>query len=480
MSAVPAQCRRARVLPLVCWLALAPSASAPPALGADLLIRGGRVLDGTGAPPAPDTDILVQSGRIAAIGRALSAPGVPVVDATGATVLPGLIDAHVHLSVVPGTGQRDDPPDVLRQLRRHHLRAYLACGVTTVLDTGIPPETVHEIRDALARGTPGPAFLTLGPGLTTPGGYMSEVFAGVASAEQVERQVAAVDGLSAVGIKVFMERGFGPRAVWPIHPPAVREAIVAAARARDLPIYVHAQREEDKLLALDMGAHAIVHAGFTTDEPSDEFVRRMVASRAYLMTTFHLMDGQRIGFHPERLDDPLLRRTVPAQELATARDPEAWRRLARTQIGMAEPWLPGALRGPVASLVLTDAALASRLRSSQAAVRRLAAAGVQIVVGSDSGNWPIDPYHFHGPSSLREMELLGEAGFPPLDVIAAATRVPARMLGLEHELGTVEVGKRADLVIVRKDPLRSLRALRTIRWTVHAGVARTPSQWLRR
>jgi imidazolonepropionase-like amidohydrolase len=471
--------RQARVFPLLCWLALSPSAGASPALAADLLIRGGRVIDGTGAPPRPHTDILVRNGRIAAVGEALSAPGVPVVDATGATVLPGLIDAHVHLAVVPGAGQRDDSPDVLRQLRLHHLRAYLACGVTTVLDTGIPVDVVHEVRDALARGNPGPAFLTLGPGLTTPGGYMSEVFAGVASAEDVERRVAVVAGLSAVGVKVFMERGFGPRAVWPIHPPAVREAIVAAARARDLPIYVHAQREEDKLVALDMGARAIVHAGFTTAEPSDAFVQRMVASRAYLMTTFHLMDGQRMGFHPERLDDPLLRRTVPPLELATARHPEAGRRLARAQLAMAEPWLPAPLRGPVASLILTDAAFASRLRSSQAAVRRLAAAGVPIVVGSDSGNWPIDPYHFHGPSSLREMELLGEAGFPPLDVIAASTRVPAAMLGLERELGTVEVGKRADLVIVRKDPLRSLRALRTVRWTVRDGVARTPSQWLR-
>ncbi len=467
------------MLPLLCWLALAPSAPPSPARAADLLIRGGRVIDGTGAPPRPHTDILVRNGRIAAVGEALSAPGVPVVDATGATVLPGLIDAHVHLAVVPGSEQRDDPPDVLRQLRLQHLRAYLACGVTTVLDTASPVDIVHELRDALARGSAGPRFLVLGPGLTAPDGYMAGVFAGVASAEEVERQVAVIERLAPVGIKVFMERGFGPRAVWPIHPPAVREAIAAAARARGLAIYVHARGEEDKLLALDMGARAIVHAGFDTAAPSAGFVHRMAASRAYLMTTFRLMDAQRMRFHPARLDDPLLHRTVPARELATAKDPEAGRRLAREQIGMAAPWLPVFLRAPVASLLLTDAELASRLRKSQAAVRSLATAGVPIVVGSDSGNWPIDPYQFHGPSTLREIELLGEAGFTPLDVIAAATRVPAEMLGLAHELGTVEVGKRADLVIVRKDPLRSLRALRTIRWTVRDGVARTPSRWLR-
>jgi imidazolonepropionase-like amidohydrolase len=468
------------VLRLLCGLALVSNLPASPLLAADLLIRGGRVIDGTGAPPTPDTDVLVRDGRIAALGRALTAPGVPVVNADGATVLPGLIDAHVHLAVVPGSEQRGDPPDVLRQLRLQHLRAYLACGVTTVLDTAIPADVVQEIRDALARGNPGPRFLTLGPGLTAPGGYMAEMFAGTASAEEVERQVAMIAQLSPVGIKVFLEPGFGPRAVWPIHSPAVRDAITAAARAHGLAIYVHARGEEDKLRALDMGARAIVHAGFDTAQPSGEFVQRMVSRRAYLMTTFRLMDAQRTRFHPARLDDPLLRRAVPARELATARDPEAGKRLAREQIGMAVPWLPALLRAPVAWVILTDAELTARLRSSQAAVRSLAAAGVPIVVGSDSGNWPVDPYQFHGPSTLREMELLGEAGFAPLDVIAAATRVPAEMLGVAHELGTVAVGKRADLVIVRKDPLRSLRALRTVRWTVRDGVARTPSQWLRR
>lgn len=88
------------------------------------------------------------------------------------------------------------------------------------------------------------------------------------------------------------------------------------------------------------------------------------------------------------------------------------------------------------------------------------------------------PVLFHGSSMLREVELLGEAGLTPLDAIASATRVPAAMLGLADEIGTVEVGKRADLVVVRDDPLADLRALRTIRWTVKDGVAHTPAEWM--
>lgn len=85
---------------------------------------------------------------------------------------------------------------------------------------------------------------------------------------------------------------------------------------------------------------------------------------------------------------------------------------------------------------------------------------------------------FHGTSTLREIELVGRAGLSAMDAIAAATRIPARMLGLADEIGTVEVGKRADLVIVRDDPLVDLRALRTVLWTVKDGVAHTPVEWM--
>jgi imidazolonepropionase-like amidohydrolase len=111
---------------------------------------------------------------------------------------------------------------------------------------------------------------------------------------------------------------------------------------------------------------------------------------------------------------------------------------------MAEPLVPGFLRSVVARFMLTEASMAQRLASSQQAVRRLWAAGVPIVAGSDSGNWSIDPYHFHGPTTLRELELIGTAGVPPADALASATRIPARMLDLADEIGTVEVGKRAD------------------------------------
>ena len=267
--------------------------------------------------------------------------------------------------------------------------------------------------------------------------------------------------------------------MWPIHSPEIRAAIVRTAAARRLPIYVHAQREDDMTVALDMGARAIVHGGFYDAAPSEDFVRRMAESGTYLMTTFSLMDAQSIGFHPERLDDPLVRGTVPARELATARDPASGRFLARAQIGMAEPLVPWFLHDLVARFMLTEShhgATAGELPARRAEVlggrrarrrrlrlRQLADRPLPLPRNDDAAR---DRVARHGRRALA-------------DGSSSATRIPARMLGLADEIGTVEVGKRADLVIVRDDPLSDLRALRTIEWTIKDGIAHTPEEWMR-
>ncbi len=453
------------------------------ASAADLLIRNARLIDATGAPPYEGVSILIQEGRITEIGHAVPEHDVPTLDVHGATVVPGLIDAHVHLTWGPGSALREASPATWGRFRGQYLRAYLACGVTTVVDAAATPEAVREIQSWLSAGNPGPRYLTLGPLLRPPGGYPRGYPEGmwppVSSVEEVEDTLDLIQSLSAVGVKVTIERGWSPLWDLPIHAPEIRDAIKQGATKRGLPLYVHATSEEDQAIALDMGARVLVHAIEYRDKGlSNAFIARMANAGTYQVTTFSVFDAPLNMYHTERLDEPLIKMAVPGVELAAARDPEAGRAALRSMLRDEGPWMPNFLRDLVAKYWFSEHKQNKALRHSQEAVRRLHEAGVSVVVGSDTPFRPSAVWAFHGPTTLREIELVGQAGLSPHEALEAATRVAAEMLGLEDEIGTIEIGKRADLVIVRDDPLTDLRALRTVLWTIRDGVARTPSGWL--
>ena len=200
-------------------------------------------------------------GRIVDIAPDVWAPDLPVLDVQGATVIPGLMNMHVHFHFAPGQAQRGDSHEMLRDLNRKHLRAYLASGVTTVLDAATQVSVAREIRGLLAEGVPGPTVLTLGPAFTAPGGYAESDWQGVSTVEEVEQRLDVAQSLGAVGIKVMVEQGFTPfGSSWPLHSAEILDAIASGARRRRLPIYVHATSEEEYRIAADMGAHAIMHA----------------------------------------------------------------------------------------------------------------------------------------------------------------------------------------------------------------------------
>jgi signal transduction histidine kinase len=230
------------------------------------------------------------------------------------------------------------------------------------------------------------------------------------------------------------------------------------------------------MMALDMGAYALLQTPqYRRDDLSSGFVARMARSGTYQMTGFAGADGALAARRPARFDDPLVQFVVPPIELATARDPAALQAVTLDMAARVFPWLPSLLRGSVARSMMSDTSARFSLAASQRAVRRLHDAGVPIVIGTETSG---GLYDLHGFATLREVELLGQAGLTPAEALAAATRVPARMLGLDGEIGTIAVGKRADLVIVRDDPLADLRALRTVRFTVRDGVAHTPGEWM--
>ncbi len=464
----------------------------PAALASDLLLQNARLWDGTGAPVRADVDVLIHDDRIQAVGPDLVAPeGARILDVAGATVMPGLIDSHVHLSLVPGAAWRTDSPEEEDALLRHHLRAYLACGVTTVLDPAVLPDAHARIRAALdgpastgastgapsgapSTGSPGPRYLALGAPFSPPGGYVQAVlpaFPAVGTPEEVARHFDVVTAQGVVGIKTTVEHGFGPR-IWPTYTDPVFDAIRDGAAARGLRVYAHAASPAEQTLAIErLGATVLVH-------PPERYDRALVALAAargvYEMSTLSILDTMRTAWQPERLADPLVRLVVPPAELRTAEDGDVARGFARAMVETIYPGVPAA--GLLARLGFNEGVVKGRLARTGRALRALRDAGVPIVMGSDSGNWPIIPYEFHGPTSVREVELLVLAGLTPEEALLAATRTPGELLGLN--VGVVLPGWTADLLVVNGDPLADVRALRDLRYTVRAGEARTPGEWM--
>ena len=467
------------------------------AFAADLLIKNARLIDGTGALPKAGVSILIRGGLIAAIGDNASAEGVQVLDADNATVLPGLIDSHVHLFWGPGgfkyglttmsTLKNENGVFDLAAWRSmyglytpQYLRAYLACGVTTVLDAASAPEVITEIRSLLDSGNPGPRFLALGPGLAAPGGY-GDGKNHVTSNNDITAQFAQIDTLGTSGVKVFMESGWDFATQFPTLSAEARDNITMQAEQRHLPIFVHASSEQDQLDAVSMGAHALMHPVIMRDSVlSDSAISRIAETQTYQVTTLMWAGGGELTFfEPLLLKDSLLDQVVPASELADARNPFMRWSAKRTMIKLSMWGQPLLKRWSAAiNLFLNKNQCNKWLSTSQESLRLEHEAGVKLVVGSDSPYGSTALFSFHGPSTLREIELLGESGITPMEAIKAATINAAEMLGLDKEIGTVEVGKKAELVIVRDDPLKDLANLRSILYTVQGGVAKTPEQWM--
>ena len=481
--------RRAGARAVAALLGASVLALAARAGAAELVIRNARLFDATGAAARDGVTITVRDGVIVAIGDPVAVgDDATVIDASGMTVLPGLIDAHVHLAAAPGGAIRGDSPAELNALNQQHRRAYLANGVTTILDPGSPLAPVEAAQRWLAAGNPGPRYLTTGPMLRVPGSYGAEEHGELRTPADVEAALDRLQAIGGVGVKLTTEHGFLPFGSLPQYPPEIRDAIVAGAKRRGLPLYVHAMSEPDAQAALDLGAHAIMHAPMGgawvgaflgTDDLSDAYVARLKESGAYQLSTLSVMDTWPGHYDRARLDDPLVQLTVPAAELTTARDADAERLFAVRVLGFVAPWTFESLRGWVARQLWDAENLDDGIAYSQRNLRRLHQAGVPIVAATDAPSvWPEAIYHFHGPQTAREIELVTGAGLTSAEAVIAATRTPARMLGLDCEIGTVEVGKRADLLIVEGDPLADIRALRQVRWTVRDGVARTPGEWM--
>ena len=369
-----------------------------------LLLRGGWVLAEDGTTSGPQ-DVLVEGSRIVAVGDGLV--GDHVVDCTGSTVMPGLIDAHVHLTMA-------GPPGLALEGRvARNARELLASGVTTARDASGPAEPLLAQRTRCEQDPcAGPQLLLCCEGIACVGGHGTEF-----TAVQIVREVdgpdaarAAVRRLKQTGadwVKVMLNGADDALELG----EAELSAIVDEARQQGIPVAAHASNPKAVALAVACRVHSIEHG----NDVDDALAATMAAQGIALVTTTHVYRAG-AGCTAHRGDlDPIAAFDADVQEK---------------------------VRG----------IMAVRVAAHERALPAARAAGTRIVMGTDAVTGPID-------LAVEELVALTELGLSPAEALRAATVAGAELLGLTDR-GRVAAGARADLLVVPGRPDADVTALR--------------------
>ena len=404
------------------------------ALAAPTYIHAGRLIAVPGQPVRGPSTIVVDNGRIVSVTDGLTRlePGVAFIDLSGKTVLPGLIDSHVHLSSDRG-GEADLLSFVREEPQMNALEAQmngmktLRAGFTTVRNLGDDGATL-ALREAIKRGwVQGPRIIDAASSISTTGGHMDgrgalndDLVSQMRSPEnlcdsvescrrvvrrQIDRGADVIKFATTGGVNSgtgLATRMFADEA----------KALVDTAHAYGRKVAVHAHGADGIKLALRAGADSIEH-GTVMD---DEILRLFKQTGAYYVPTLSTVNG-----YLERL----------------AKDPNAYTPEVRKQID----W---------------------RIGITGQSLRKAVPAGVKIAFGTDAG------VSKHGRNA-DEFELMVKNGMTPVEAIKAATVNAADLLGLASEVGTIEPGKSADLIAVTGDPLQDVTVLKRIDFVMARG-----------
>jgi imidazolonepropionase-like amidohydrolase len=444
----------------------APPGTPPPPRA----LVGATLLDGGGGAPRPDAVVILRGGLVDCAGTKAECPlpaGIAVSDLTGHWIVPGLVDAHVHLSRTGWADGRPDALDVRREFPYEEVqaglragperwfRSYLCSGVTSVFDVGGYPWT-WALRERAERDTLAPHVAAAGPLLSTvdvPLNLPAErQFIHLTDAEAARTAVAYLKahGASAAKVRFIPPADDGRFAEF----ASIVRAAGAAARGAGLPLVVHATGLREAKAALDAGARMLVHS--VEDRPvDDEFIAMARRAGAIYCPTLTAGDGY------VRMLEASASGAAPAiDDPNGCVDAETIRRIGLTPV-------PGAGTIDAASAARRAILAAERRRTMAGNLLRLHAAGIPIAMGSDAGN----PLSLHGTAALAEMEAMEAAGMPPLAVLAAATGGGALALGRD-DIGLIRAGRAADLLVVAADPALSVASLRRLRYVARGGVLR--------
>jgi imidazolonepropionase-like amidohydrolase/ABC-type multidrug transport system permease subunit len=434
------------------------------ARGDTFLIRGARIVVGDGKV-IENGSVLVRRGKIAEVyegeGPDPKTLKAETVEAAGKTILPGLIDVHIHLGAPGGIYADMSKYDAEKSMQRA-LAAYLYSGVTTVRSVGDVLDSVLKLRSTVSSGEIlGSDVQTCGPLFTAAGGHGTEYFKNLPPAaranldKQFERIPASgdearqqVDDLKKQGvdcIKAILEAGAGSR-VFNRLDTGFFDAVSQQAHTDSLPLAVHTGDARDVADAVQAEANSIEHGSFREKIP-DALFERMAQ-----LGTFY---------------DPTLSVGEAFKDFAAGKADL----LKRSLVQQVAP--PDLLRGTEEALSSADTepirkSLAQYPIDMSIAIDNLKRAhqhGVLLVTGSDAGNFLV----IHGPTVQHELQLWVRAGIPPAVALRAATLNAARLLRAENRIGSIHPGGDADLLVVDGNPLDDITATERISLVVFKG-----------
>lgn len=456
-----------------------------------LLIADVRIVDPISESISEPTSVLIGGGKIIAIGRVSEPlpPGSRRIDGASAFLVPGLIDSHVHVGHLVGLSDDhfETRPDLVQAYRRQTPRSFLFFGFTTLIDLDLKAATRADFV-----GPESPELLGCGRGIRLYEGYGPSLLPAAIryrafpnwvanpgqklppevdpSAHTPAAAVAQARSEGAICIKTYHESGFGGIFDWPTPQAPVLASLVAAARKAGLPLVLHATGEEayraGLLVGVDVLAHGIWHwpgDRLQAEPPAEvrkilgELARRGIA----VQPTARVLLGEAETYRHATILDERFADAMPKVLVDFLKSGEGH-------------WAQQALQKLYAEKRPDQDIPAERyLAAGEARVRNLLKIlqelGVPLLFGSDTpasegvGNPP-------GLNGRLEIEAWAAAGIPPAKILRAMTTDNARRFGLADRLGKIEVGKEADMLLLRKNPLQETSAYDTIEWVVVNGV----------